>query len=69
MKQGTRVKTIPMMTGEEREGTVVRIFEQEYWGDEESPIKTRLQGAAVAWDDGKESYCSADEIEVISESR
>ena len=70
MKQGTRVKTIPMMTGgEERTGTVAHIFEQDYWGDEESPIKTRIQGATVIWDDGEKSYYSADEVEVISESR
>ena len=67
MKQGTRVKTIPMMTGEERTGVVAQVFTQQYWGDEESPIKTRVQGATVIWDDHEVSYYSADEIEKIKE--
>tara|TARA_E500000331_G_scaffold340341_1_gene371538 strand:- start:388 stop:552 length:165 start_codon:yes stop_codon:yes gene_type:complete len=54
-----------MTGGEERMGVVSKIFTQQYWGDEESPIKTRMQGATVVWDDGEESYYSADEIKEI----
>lgn len=66
MKQGTLVKTIPMMTGgEERTGVVTAVFTQEYWGDDESPTKISLVGATVLWDDHELSYCSIDEVEEI----
>ena len=70
MKQGTLVKTIPMMTGgEERTGVVTAVFTQEHWGDEESPIKTSLVGVTVLWDDHELSYCSADEIQEAKETK